>query len=136
MEGQETTGFLDLSGSRGRGFLSRHRNVLVGLCLALGALTSGGCAVAPALMLTTAAVSAVAVATEGERLILNVHEPDSIIVKNDTDIYAGPGEGYSRQGTLAEGDEIKVLGHLEGWVQCRSDQFEMGWIRDSDLPDM
>lgn len=57
MEGQETTGFLDRSGSRGRGFLSRHRNVLVGLCLALGALTSGGCAVAPALMLTTAAVS-------------------------------------------------------------------------------
>jgi len=92
--------------------------------------------VAPALMLTTAAVSAVAVVSEGERLILNVSEPKSVVVRNDTDVYTGPGEGYSRKGALVEGDEIEVLRYQEGWVQCRSEQFEMGWIPDSDVPDM
>lgn len=125
MERQQTNRFPD-----------RHRNVLAGLCLAFGAFTSAGCAVAPALLLTTAAVSAVAVATEGERLILNVNEPSSVIVKNDTDIYAGPGEGYSRKGTLAKGDKVEVLGHQEGWIQCRSDQFETGWIHNSDVSDI
>jgi len=92
--------------------------------------------VAPALMRTTAAVSAVAVVSEGERLILNVSEPKSVVVRNDTDVYTGPGEGYSRKGALVEGDEIEVLRYQEGWVQCRSEQFEMGWIPDSDVPDM
>ena len=113
----------------GRGPLNRHRNILVGACLAFGAFTSGGCAIAPALVLTTAAVSAVAVVTEGERLILNVSETHTVIVENETGIYAGPGEGYSRKGTLGKGDKIEVLGHQEGWVQCRSDRFDTGWIQ-------
>jgi uncharacterized protein YgiM (DUF1202 family) len=80
-------------------------------------------------MMATAAVSVAAVATEGERLILNVSEPHTVIVKNETGVYAGPGEGYGRKGTLVEGDKIEVLGHQEGWVQCRSDQFHTGWIQ-------
>ena len=128
MEKPKTTSSVDRGGPGGRGFLNRQRNIFVGLGLAVGAFTSGGCAVAPALMMATAVVSAAAVATEGERLILNVSEPHTVIVKNETGIYAGPGEGYSRKGTLAEGDEIEVLGHQEGWVQCRSDQFDTGWI--------
>jgi uncharacterized protein YgiM (DUF1202 family) len=80
-------------------------------------------------MVATAAVSAAAVATEGERLILNVSEPHTVIVKNETGVYTGPGEGYCRKGTLVEGDEIEVLGHRGGWVQCRSDQFHTGWIQ-------
>jgi uncharacterized protein YgiM (DUF1202 family) len=80
-------------------------------------------------MVASAAISAVAVVAEGERLILNVSEPHTVIVKNETGIYAGPGEGYSRKGTLVKGDEIEVLGHQEGWVQCRSDQFDTGWIQ-------
>jgi uncharacterized protein YgiM (DUF1202 family) len=87
-------------------------------------------------VLTTAAVSAVGVVSEGERLILNQSEPNSVIVKNDTDVYTGPGEGYSRNGALVEGDKIEVLGYQQGWVQCRSEQFEMGWIPESDVPDM
>ena len=129
MEESKAIDSVDRGGPGGRGFLNRHRNILVGACLAVGAFASGGCAVAPALMLTTAAVSAVAVVAEGERLILNVSEPHTVIVKNETGIYAGPGEGYSRKGTLAEGDKIEVLGHQEGWVQCRSDQFDTGWIQ-------
>jgi uncharacterized protein YgiM (DUF1202 family) len=87
-------------------------------------------------MLSTAAVSAVAVVSEGERLILNGSEPNSVVVKNDTGIYAGPGEGYSLKGTLGKGHRIEVLGYREGWVQCRSDQFETGWIHDADVPDI
>jgi hypothetical protein len=136
MEKSKTTNPIDGGGPGGRGFLNRHRNILAGACLAFGAVTSGGCAIAPAVMLTTAAVSAVAVVSEGERLILNVSEPNSVIVKNDAAIYTGPGEGYSRKGTLDKGDKIEVLGYQEGWVQCRSDQFEMGWIHDSDVPDI
>jgi uncharacterized protein YgiM (DUF1202 family) len=80
-------------------------------------------------MVASAAISAAAVATEGERLILNVSEPHTVIVQNETGVYAGPGEGYCRKGTLVEGDKIEVLGHQEGWVQCRSDQFHTGWIQ-------
>jgi len=129
MEKSKTTNSVDGGCPGGRGSLNRHRNILVGACLAFGAFSSGGCAIAPALVLTTAAVSAVAVATEGERLILNVSEPHTVIVKNETDIYAGPGEGYSCKGTLGKGDKVEVLGHREGWVQCRSDQFDTGWIQ-------
>jgi hypothetical protein len=116
-------------GPGGRRFLNGHRKSLVGLCLAFGAFTSGGCAVAPALAVGTALVSAVAVATEGERLIMNAGEPHTVIVKNETSIYSGPGEGYSRKGTLDKGDKVQVLGHQEGWVQCRSDRFDTGWIQ-------
>ena len=136
MEKSKTTNPVDCGCPGGRGFLNPHRNILVGISLAFGAFTWGGCAVAPALTLTTAAVSAVAVVLEGERLILNVSEPNFVIVKNDTGIYAGPGEGYSRKGTLGKGHKIEVLKCREGWVQCRSDQFEMGWIHDSDVPDI
>jgi len=128
MERSKRTNRVDGGGPGGRGFLNRHRNILAGACLAFGASASGGCAVAPALMVASAAISAVAVATEGERLILNVSEPHTVIVKNETGVYEGPGGGYSRKGTLGKGDEIEVLGHQEGWVQCRSDQFDTGWI--------
>jgi hypothetical protein len=129
MEKSKAINSVDRGGPGGRGFLNRHRNMLVGASLAFGAFTSGGCAIAPALMVTTAAVSAVAVLTEGERLVLDVSEPHTVIVKNETGIYAGPGEGYSRKGTLGKGDKIEVLRHQEGWVQCRSDQFDTGWIQ-------
>jgi len=92
-------------------------------------MTCGACAAAPALVLTTAAVSAVAVVAEGERLVLGMSEPHTVIVKKETGIYAGPGEGYSRKGTLGKGDKIEVLRHQEGWVQCRSKQFDTGWIQ-------
>jgi uncharacterized protein YgiM (DUF1202 family) len=88
--------------------------------------------VAPALVLTTAAVSALAVVSEGKRLVLNESEPNSFIVKKDTDVYKGPGEDYSPKGTAVKGDKIEVARYWEGWVQWRSDQFEMGWIHDSD----
>jgi uncharacterized protein YgiM (DUF1202 family) len=129
MEKSEAINSVDRVGPGGCGFLSRHRKVLVGLCLAFVTMTCGACAVAPALVLTTAVVSAVAVVTEGERLVLNVSEPHTVIVEDETSIYAGPGKGYSRKGTLGKGDKIEVLGHQEGWVQCRSDQFDTGWIQ-------
>ena len=129
MQGSKSTNAVVGGGIPGGGFLSRHRKSLAGLCLAFGAFTSVGCAVAPALMVTTAVVSAVSVATEGERLIMNASEPHTVIVKNETGVYAGPGEGYSRKGTLVEGDKIEVLGYQEGWIQCRSDQFHTGWIQ-------
>ena len=91
MSKSKTTHPVDGGGPGGRGFLNRHRDILAGVSLVFGAIASGGCAIAPALMLSTAAVSAVAVVSEGERLILNVSEPNSVIVKNDTGIYAGPG---------------------------------------------
>jgi uncharacterized protein YgiM (DUF1202 family) len=60
---------------------------------------------------------------------MGVSEPHTVVVKNDTGVYAGPGEGYCRKGTLVEGDKIEVLGQQGGWVQCRSDQFHTGWIQ-------
>ena len=115
---------------------NRHRNILLGLCLACVTITCGACAAAPALMLTTAAVSTVAVLAEGERLIGNVNEPNSVMVKNDADVFTGPGEGYSRKGTLREGDRVQVLGRRDGWVECLSDPFDRGWIQTSDVSDI
>jgi uncharacterized protein YraI len=136
METPKSTNLLDFGHPRSRRFLNQHRNILFGFCLVFAAITSGACAVAPALMLTSAAITAAAVVTEGERIMQPVNEPNSVIVENETDVYAGPGEDYSHKGTLGKGDRIEVLGYQEEWIQCRSDQFEMGWIRDSDVPDI
>jgi hypothetical protein len=103
--------------------------VAMTLCLVLAASLLGGCAVGAAVGLMTA-VTEVGVLTETAlEAALDRDEPESVVVEKETDIYAGPGEGYVRIGTLNEGAEILVLGRRGFWVNCSCDESEDGWIR-------
>ena len=48
---------------------------------------------------------------------------------SETNVYEGPGKNYRLKGALSKGDEIKVLGMTEAWIQCSSGQYEIGWVR-------
>jgi hypothetical protein len=67
--------------------------ILLALGLALGSVVSGGCAVAPAVVVTSAAVSAAALVTEGEELIRDANQPISGMAENPTEIDPGPERG-------------------------------------------
>jgi hypothetical protein len=59
--------------------------ILLIMSLGLGSVVSGGCLAVPAVMFTTAAVTAVAVVSEGERLVQYPDAGSSAIVQNETD---------------------------------------------------
>lgn len=64
--------------------MKRFNYMLLALSLALGSVVSAGCVAAPAIMLTSAAVTAVAVVSEGERLVQYPDAGTSAFVQNDT----------------------------------------------------
>jgi uncharacterized protein YraI len=68
--------------------------------------------------------------------IRNQDEPESFVVKSETEVYAGPGEEYPRIATLAEGAAIMVLGQEGDWIECCCDECEDGWIHCSCVSDM
>jgi hypothetical protein len=65
--------------------MKQLKYTFLALCLGLGSIASSGCVAAPAIMLTSAAVTAVAVVSEGERLVQYPDAGTSAIVQNDTD---------------------------------------------------
>ena len=60
---------------------------------------------------------------------------DVVTVATETDVYEGPGKNYSLKGALSKGDQFEVLGMSEGWIQCFSGQFEIGWVQDCNVPE-
>lgn len=65
--------------------MKRINYVLLALSLGVGSIVLVGCMAVPAVMLTSAAVTAVAVVSESERLVLYPDAGSSAIVQNDTD---------------------------------------------------
>jgi hypothetical protein len=117
--------------------LNRCLSILTILALALGSLVSAGCLAAPAIMLTSAAVTATALVTEGERAIQNPEMEGSYIARSETD--AGPGsvkkcEPTEPRRTLSEGEQIGAKEHHEGWNQCAADRHESARAPDSTVP--
>lgn len=70
---------------QGGGILRAFPSLLLILSLALGSVVSGGCLAVPAVMLTSAAVTAAALVSEGERLVLYPDAESTAIVRNETD---------------------------------------------------
>ena len=109
--------------------------VALTLCLVLASSLSGGCAVGAVVGLMTAVTEVGVLAESALEVALDTDEPESVVVKKETDIYAGPGEEYAQIATLHEGDEILVLGHRGDWIECQCDECEDGWIRCPCAPD-
>ena len=76
--------------------------ILLGFILGVGSLFLGACG------FPSAFVSAVALLNEVENTTLDAVEESKIIVtlKEDSDVYAGPGTEYSFKGNLEEGRRI------------------------------
>jgi uncharacterized protein YgiM (DUF1202 family) len=114
-----------------------HSPSFMALALCLGHASSllGGCAVGAVVGVMTAATEVGVLAETALEAVLNTDEPESVVVKKETDIYSGPGEEYARVATLHEGDEILVLGYQGYWIECQCDECEEGWIRCPCAPD-
>jgi hypothetical protein len=119
---------------RRKRFPNRYLSILTILALGLGSLVSAGCLAAPAIVLTSAAVTATALVSEGERAIQNPEMEGSYIARSETD--AGPGSvrQCEPRKTLSEGDRIGAKEHHEGWNQCADDRHESGGAPDSTVP--
>ncbi len=104
------------------------------LILALGCLLLQACALAPAVLVASAAITTAGIAVEAEKAVPDGDVPDSITVKGGAKVHAGPGEQYSRIATLHEGDEVSILREEEDWIECCGEAFSVGWIHRSRVP--
>jgi hypothetical protein len=73
------------------------------LCLVLASSLLGGCAVGAAVGLMSAATQVGVLTETALEAALDRDEPESVVVRKETDVYAGPGEEYARIATLQEG---------------------------------
>ena len=64
--------------------MKSFKYILLALSLGLGSVLSSGCLAVPAVMLTSAAVTAAALVSEGERLVQYPDAGSSAIVQHDT----------------------------------------------------
>ena len=85
--------------------MKQFKYTLLALSLSLGSFVSGGCLAVPAVMLTSAAVTAVAVVSEGERLVLYPDAGNSAIVRNDTDAESACSQTCQRHEAPMEPEE-------------------------------
>ena len=109
-------------------------SVLTILTVGLGSMVSGGCVAIPAVMLTSAAVTAAAVVSEGERLVQYQDTESSVIVRNETDGDCFSGETCQRHGALPEGDQPGVKERQEARDGCPADRHEPETLHHSDRP--
>ena len=121
--------------SRGRFCGLSGSFVALVLWLVLASSLLGGCMVGAAVGLMSAVTETGVLAETALQAALDRDEPKSVVVKKETDVYAGPGEEYERIATLHQGAEILVLGHQGYWIECQWDECENGWIRCPCAPD-
>jgi hypothetical protein len=75
---------------RSRKLFKGYLSILTVLALGLGSVLSAGCLAAPAVLLTSAAVTATALVAEGEKTIQSPQMEGSYIVRSETDSNSGP----------------------------------------------
>ena len=115
-------------------YLSAFPNILLALSLGLGSVVSAGCVAIPAVMVTSAAVTAAAVVSEGERLIRHPDAQSSIIVRNGTDGDSFSREACQRHEALPEEDQPGVQERHEMRDSCLADRHEPETLRDPNRP--
>jgi len=104
------------------------------LALGLASIVSAGCLAAPAVVLTSAAITATALVTEGEKAIQNPEMEGSYIARSEADAGAGSATKCAPTNTLSEEDRIGAKEHHEGWNQCAADRHHSEAPTDSTLP--
>ena len=115
------------------GVSGRHSVILMDFCLVLSLIWFCSCVLAPAAVVSSAAVSAATLLAEIERHAQDQGKSDFVTVATETDVFEGPGKSYPLKGSLNKGDQCKVLVITEGWIQCFSDQFEIGWVQQASV---
>jgi hypothetical protein len=86
---------------RGGRLLHTFPSILLVLSLGLGSFVSSGCVAIPAVMMTSAAVTAVAVVSEGEKLVQNP-DTESSMVAHETEADSRRGASCHRPEALPE----------------------------------
>jgi len=119
---------------RRKRFPNGYLSILTILTLALASIVSAGCLAAPAVVLTTAAVTAAALVTEGEKAIQNPEMENSYIARSEADDDAGSATKCAPTTTLSEEDLIGAKEHNERWNQCAADRHHSEAATDSTLP--
>ena len=89
---------------RRKKLVNGYLSILAILALGLGSIVSTGCLAAPAVVLTSAAVTATALVTEGERAIQNPEMEGSYIAGSKTDADSAPVRQCAPSTTLSEED--------------------------------
>ena len=120
--------------ARRKRLLNGHLSILTILALGLGSIASAGCLAAPAVVLTSAAITATALVTEGEKAIQNPQIENSYIARSETDAGPGSARKCEPRRTLSEEDRVGAKEHREGWNQCAADQHDSARAPDSTLP--
>ncbi len=105
------------------------------LCLVIGSVLLQGCAAGAALGLMGTATTGGVLTSDAVDGIPNEAETWSVsaIVEKEAEVYAGPGQEYSRIAILKKGAEIRVVGQKGDWIECCCDQFKRGWVHHSTL---
>jgi hypothetical protein len=134
MKGHETT--FQRACSPGSKHHTHSRSLVAVACLVIGSSLLSGCAVGAAVGALTAVTQAGVLVETVLDTVRYAHEQVSLIVENETEVYAGPGEEYPRIATLHEGTEIKVLAHQGDWIECCCDECGDGWIHCPCVSDM
>lgn len=109
-------------------------SVLLVLSLGIGSFLSGGCVAVPTVMMTSAAVTASAVLSEGEKLVQNTDTESSMMVRNDTADNTRRGKACRRQGGLLEEDPSGTSARQEARDHCAADLNEPGATGDPNRP--
>jgi len=119
---------------QGDKLLHTFPSIMLVLSLGLGSFVSGGCVAIPAVMLTSATVTAVGVVAEGEKLIQNTDTESSIMVRNDTNSDPYQGMACHTQGALLEEDPSGTHARQKAQDHCDADLAEPKAMGDPDSP--
>jgi len=104
------------------------------LCSMLAASLLQACTLAPVVLVGS--TTAAGLAMEAEKAVNDSDRSVLVAVEQDAVVYEGPGEEYSEIARLNKGVEVKVLKKDGDWIQCKSGQFEEGWIHVSAVKDI
>ena len=63
---------------------------------------------------------------------LSLSDPDVLVLRNQTSVYASPNTQSTVQGTLLQGEQIQVLTEKDGWVRVSFGPHRTGWVCTAD----
>lgn len=108
--------------------------ILLVLSLGIGSFLSAGCVVVPAVMMTSATVTAAAVVSEGEKLVQNSDTENSITARNETAVPTRGGKACHRQGASLEEDPSGANTRQAAGNQCSAGLNEQKGGSDTTRP--
>ena len=119
---------------RGLRLLHTFPSILLVVSLGLGSFATNGCVAIPAVMMTSAAVTAAAVVSEGEKLVQNPDTESSLMVRNETADNTSWGKTCKRQGALLEEDQRAEHAQQAARNHCSAGLHEPDAVGNPNVP--